>query len=347
MKAYTIPLSFCALLLLSACSSQPSGPQLLAQSQPVEIATSETQRSTPQPLDEQAFIQHSQQQARTQIAQELVGTYQSQANAGLTTTLVLNADHSAITRYEYQNGDPSLIENGFWQQDDDGNIQVLMTEHDGRNINALRIFTVDGFQLTAEKEIVNGMEYQLGSHGLIVQKMKVETSLVPSDKQATQGLVTALTAANIAGSNQYNAQVDATLRHYFKINRTDPKNNRYRWLTYDLNNDQKPELFVLTDWCGSGGCTVLMFENHNDQWQFNSRITQVHTPIQVTNYHHFGWRDLIIPVSGGGVPAAHHLMSYTGVSYPLNASTAPVTSQSAAVNLFSDNISAAQQGITM
>lgn len=344
MKAYTIPLSFSVLLLLSACSSQPDGPQLLAQSEPVEMASSET--SSPTRIDEQAFIQQSQQQAINQIAQDFVGTYQSKANAGLITTLQLNADHSAITRYEYQNGDPTLVENGFWQQEGD-KIQVLMTEHDGKNIKALRIFSVDGFQLKAEKEIVNGIEYQLGADGLTVQKMKVETSLVPADNQATQGPVAALAAANIAGRHQYDAKVDATIRHYFKINRTDPKNNRYRWLTYDVNNDQQPELFVLTDWCGSGGCTVLMFESHNGQWQFNSRITQVRTPIQVTNYHHFSWRDLIIPVSGGGAKAANHLMQYTGVSYPLNASTAPVTNKNATVTLFSDNISAAQQGITM
>ncbi|WP_105902987.1 hypothetical protein [Vibrio gangliei] len=345
MKAYTIPLSFSLLLLLSACSSQPDEPQLLAQSEPVEMANSD-ELTTANRVDEQLFIQQSQQQAASQSAQDWVGTYQSKAQAGLITTLELNADHTATTRYTYQNGDPSLIETGFWQQNED-TIHVLMTEHDGNQFNALRIFTIDGFQLKAEKEIVNGMEYQLGTDGLTVQKMKVETSMVPADQAATQGAITALAAANIVGSNQYNAQVDATIRHYFKINRTDPKNNRYRWLTYDINNDQKPELFVLTDWCGSGGCTVLMFENRDNEWQFNSRITQVRTPIQVTNYHHFGWRDLIIPVSGGGAKAANHVMEYTGVSYPINASTAPVSDKKGNVTLFSDNISAAQQGIKM
>lgn len=346
MKAYTIPLSFSALLLLSACSSQPDQPQLLAQSAPVEMASSDAQPSTDNDISEQDFILVSQQQAKDKVAEQFVGTYQSKPQSGLTTTLELNADHSATTRYEYQNGDQSLIETGYWQQQDQ-QVHVLMTQHAETKMKALRVFSVNGFQLKAQKEIINGGEYNLGTDGLTVQKMKVETTMVEAGAQSTQGPVDALAVASIKGSNQYDAKVDATLRQYFKINKTNPEGNRYRWLTYDLNNDKKPELFILTDWCGSGGCTVLMFENHNDQWRFNSRITQVRTPIQVSNYHRFGWRDLIIPVSGGGAKAANHVMEYTGVSYPINASTAPVSDKKGNVTLFSDNISAAQQGIKM
>ncbi|MGV3002899.1 hypothetical protein [Vibrio sp. E150_018] len=346
MKAYTIPLSFSALLLLSACSSQPDEPQLLAQSEPIEMASSKAQDSNSNNISEQDFILASQQQAKDKAAEQFVGTYQSQPIAGLTTRLVLNADHTAITHYDYQNGDKGLVETGYWQQQDQ-KVHVLMTQHENTQVKALRVFSVDGFQLKARKEIINGGEYNLGMNGLTLQKMKVETTMVEAGAKSTQGPVDALAVASIKGSNQYDAKVDATLRQYFKYNRTDPKNNRYRWLTYDINNDQQPELFILTDWCGSGGCTLLMFENHNDEWRFNSRITQVSTPIQVTNYHHFGWRDLIIPVSGGSTKASNHAMEYTGVSYPINASTAPVSDKKGNVTLFSDNISAAQQGIKM
>ncbi|HBV76536.1 MULTISPECIES: hypothetical protein [Vibrio] len=346
MKAYTIPLSFSALLLLSACSSQPDEPQLLAQSEPIEMASSEAQSSAHNDISEQDFILASQQQAKDKVAEQFVGTYQSQPTAGLTTRLVLNADHTATTHYDYQNGDKSLVETGYWQQQDQL-VHVLMTQHENTQMKALRVFTVDGFQLKAQKEIINGGEYNLGTDGLTLQKMKVETTMVEAGQKSTQGPVDALTVTSIKGSNQYDAKVDATLRRYFKDHRTEPENNHYRWLTYDINNDQQPELFILTDWCGSGGCTILMFENHNNEWRFNSRITQVRTPIQVSNYHHFGWRDLIIPVSGGGAKAEEHIMEYTGVSYPVNASTAPVSDKKGNVTLFSDNISAAQQGIKM
>lgn len=346
MKAYTIPLSFSALLLLSACSSQPDEPQLLAQSEPIEMASSETQSSAHKDISEQEFILASQQQAQDKIAEQFVGTYQSKQTAGLTTRLVLNADHTATTHYDYQNGDKSLVETGYWQQQDQ-QVHVLMTQHENTQMKALRVFSVDGFQLKAQKEIINGGEYNLGTDGLTLQKMKVETTMVEAGAKSTQGPIDTLAVASIKGSNQYDATVDTTLREYFKMNKTNPEGNRYRWLTYDVNNDKKPELFILSDWCGSGGCTILMFENHNEKWRFNSRITQVRTPIQVSNYHHFGWRDLIIPVSGGGAKAANHAMEYTGVSYPINASTAPISDKTGNVTLFSDNISAAQQGIKM
>jgi len=34
---------------------------------------------------------------------------------------------------------------------------------------------------------------------------------------------------------------------------------------------------------GSGGCTLLIFENHQETWRFNSRITLVNTPIYLGN----------------------------------------------------------------
>lgn len=287
------------------------------------------------------------QQANIDINQQWASVYQSKTIAGLTTSLILNADHTATTRYDYQNGDDSVTEQGFWQQVNDKQINVVMSRYQGRKLTAQRIYDVNGFTLLATQETINGMEYNLGDRGLSLERMQSDITMAPTTTKASQGNVSALPNANIAGRHDYNAKVDATIRHYFAMNRSKPDNNRYRWLTYDINNDQKPELFVLTDWCGSGGCTMLMFENHNNEWRFNSRITQVHTPIQVTNYHHFGWRDLIIPVSGGGANAAIHAMEYTGVSYPLNASTAPESDKKGNVTLFSDNISAAQQGIKM
>lgn len=170
MKAYTIPLSFSALLLLSACSSQPDTPQLLAQSEPIEMASSEAQSSAHQDISEQDFILTSQQQAEDKLAEQFVGTYQSQPSAGLTTRLVLKADHTATTHYDYQNGDKSLVETGYWQQQDQ-QVHVLMTQHENTQMKALRVFSVDGFQLKAHKEIINGGEYNLGTDGLTVQKM--------------------------------------------------------------------------------------------------------------------------------------------------------------------------------
>lgn len=91
--------------------------------------------------------------------------------AGLTTTLQLNADHTAMTRYDYQNGDQSLTETGYWQQIDNGQLNVLVTAHDNKPITSIRLYTINGTQLTAHKEFINGMKYDLGTNGLTLEKV--------------------------------------------------------------------------------------------------------------------------------------------------------------------------------
>ena len=62
-----------------------------------------------------------------------------------------------------------------------------------------------------------------------------------------------------------------------------------------------------------------------------------------------GWHDLIFNVSGGGAIAAKHALSYTGVSYPLNPSVAPVADDAdiSDVVLFANDISPVQSGVKL
>ncbi|MFV0575792.1 MAG: hypothetical protein ACK5NC_10350 [Vibrio sp.] len=99
-----------------------------------------------------------------------VGDYQSEIAFGLITHVILKPDHTAITRYDYQNGDPSLTETGFWQQVNDSTINVFMTKHEGEGFSAQRLFKVNGKTLTATTETINGTSYDLGNSGLVVQK---------------------------------------------------------------------------------------------------------------------------------------------------------------------------------
>ncbi|CAG18573.1 COG3650 family protein [Photobacterium profundum] len=110
----------------------------------------------------------------TDVTLNWIGEYQSSAqatkNTGLTTTLVLNPDHSATTTYAYTNGDNSLVETGFWQQASQDTVQVMMTRHQGRRLNGERFFTLDGNTLITTEEVVNGQTYSLGSNGLQLEK---------------------------------------------------------------------------------------------------------------------------------------------------------------------------------
>ncbi|PMG47835.1 hypothetical protein BCU90_10570 [Vibrio lentus] len=267
----------------------------------------------------------------------------STQNTGFSINLKLNDDHSAITTYSYSNGDPSIVEQGFWQQLNQNQVQVVMTRHQQQYLISERVFTLDNGKLVAEKEKVGNVVYPIANGGLVLFEAKSEQAQVNTTKAVD------LTAKQINSSDQLDQKVDQAIREYFKINNTDPDNTQYRWLTYDLNGDGKEELFAQLDWCGSGGCTLLIFENHQDNWRFNSRVTLVKGDIRLGKSQSHGWQDLIFNVSGGGATPAKHTLSYTGVSYPLNPSVAPVANDAdiSDVVLFADGISPAQSGVKL
>lgn len=172
MKAYIIPSSFLTLLLLTACSTTDHAPKLLAQSAPSTDSNLTQENSDKKAnFNVQDYITQSQQQAADKTGSQSIGEYKSAMTAGLTTTLQLNADHTAMTRYDYQNGDQSLTETGYWQQIDNGQLNVLVTAHDNKPITSIRLYTINGTQLTAHKEFINGMKYDLGTNGLTLEKV--------------------------------------------------------------------------------------------------------------------------------------------------------------------------------
>ncbi|MGF1691700.1 COG3650 family protein [Photobacterium kagoshimensis] len=114
----------------------------------------------------------------TDVTANWVGQYKSAADAtntpGLTTSLTLLPDHSAITRYEYDSNEPALEEQGLWQQVSEDSVKVMMTSHQGRRLLSERIYTIEetakGKRLIAHDEIINGHEYSLGEGGLQLQR---------------------------------------------------------------------------------------------------------------------------------------------------------------------------------
>ena len=270
------------------------------------------------------------------------GTYfaSSTQNSGFSINLDLNDDHSAVTTYSYSNGAPSIVEQGFWQQLNQNQVQVVMPRHQRQYLRSERIFTLDNGKLVAEKEKVGNIVYPIANGGLVLFEAK------PVQAQAN---TVDLTAKQVNSSDQFDPKVDQAIREYFKINNSSPDDTKYRWLTYDLNGDGKEELFAQLDWCGSGGCTLLIFENHQDKWRFNSRVTLVKGDIRVGKSQSHGWHDLIFNVSGGGAIATTHALSYTGVSYPLNPSVAPLADDAdiSDVVLFANDISPVQSGVKL
>jgi putative lipoprotein len=102
------------------------------------------------------------------------GNYQatSQKSQGFTISLQLNADHTAVTQYTYDDGSSTRTERGYWQQHSADQVQVVSTYHQGQRLIAERIFTRTNSTLSTEFETINGVKYPLIDGGLSLFRTK-------------------------------------------------------------------------------------------------------------------------------------------------------------------------------
>ena len=94
----------------------------------------------------------------------------------------------------------------------------------------------------------------------------------------------------------------------------------YQSAMVDLNGDGQEDAVVLlsgTDWCGTGGCTMLIFKNDRGGYLLLSRSTVTRSPIRISPAVTNGWKDLIVSARGQG----DTLMQFDGSAYPGNPST--------------------------
>jgi hypothetical protein len=102
---------------------------------------------------------------------------------------------------------------------------------------------------------------------------------------------------------------------------------RYRSEFIDLNNDGTKEAIVLMeggDWCGSGGCTLLVLKRSRGDWKLVSKMTITNTPIRAIQRAKNGWSSLGVMVRGGGIPRSYEaILDFDGKTYPSNPSMVP------------------------
>jgi hypothetical protein len=78
------------------------------------------------------------------------------------------------------------------------------------------------------------------------------------------------------------------------------------------------------DWCGTGGCHMLVVKRAARTFTVLGYETIVHPPIRVLNSRTHGEPDIGVTVCGGGVlPCYEAVLSYDGSKYPLNPSMPP------------------------
>ncbi|USD65372.1 hypothetical protein [Vibrio sp. SCSIO 43136] len=234
---------------------------------------------------------------------------QSNHNQGFSVELELEADHTAITRYVYTNGERAREERGFWQQLNDQQLYVTTTHHQQQPLLSERIYDLQDDKLIAKKERINGQIYTLSDGGLVLYKAD------PSQNSEEP--------EQIQSRTDFQADVDQAVRQYARSVNETTDDTKYLWLNYDLNQDGKPELLTLLNWCGNAGCKMVIFDQDDQgEWQLNTEMTLVRAPVLVSEAQHQGWNDLIL--SAKGVPSStEHRLRFENGKYPLNPSVEP------------------------
>jgi uncharacterized protein YecT (DUF1311 family) len=113
----------------------------------------------------------------------------------------------------------------------------------------------------------------------------------------------------------------AAIQAYIKKIPRHSERSQFDYALTDLNGDGTPDAIVLLngpEWCGSGGCTLLIFKGKRDGFEFKSKST-ITSHIRVSPELRHGWKTLIVYTGGVG----DVVMPFNGTRYPANPSTQP------------------------
>jgi hypothetical protein len=93
----------------------------------------------------------------------------------------------------------------------------------------------------------------------------------------------------------------------------------FRHAMVDLNDDREDDAVVLLtgpSWCGSGGCSMLIFRGDKGKFKLVSSTSVTLEPIRLARERKHGWSTLIVHSRGHG----ESLMRFDGTRYPANPS---------------------------
>lgn len=166
----------------------------------------------------------------------------------------------------------------------------------------------------------------LGCLPVLLWRCSSATTDEPNNNQGNS----ATSVSNIVSDSSHHQESDVVkmtrsflqkeYRDDLSKNIIDSNSRRFMVGKYDLDGDNRPEVFVkLTGmyFCGSGGCTILLL-NHDGQ--LITCFTVSETPVTIANTQTHDWYDLGITSKG-----KMHTMKYDGTKYPSNPSVQPLT----------------------
>ncbi|MCD5324531.1 MULTISPECIES: hypothetical protein [Pontibacillus] len=128
----------------------------------------------------------------------------------------------------------------------------------------------------------------------------------------------------LSSEKEKNMKFEEALKKEFQIRPEDKV--RYYYNKVDLNDDGKPEVFVLLvgpTLCGTGGCSAAIFKEKEGEYALLTRFSVVNNPVIVSDQQTNGYRDILMNVYGGGIVPFFARLKYDGSTYPGNPSVQP------------------------
>lgn len=119
---------------------------------------------------------------------------------------------------------------------------------------------------------------------------------------------------------------EATLRAYLQT-MDSGADTEYVAAFRDLDGDGVDEAIVYLiggEWCGSGGCNMLILRQNHGSWKVVSTITIVRPPIRILESTSNGWHDVGVWVQGGGIRRGYEAeLHFNGKTYRRNPGATP------------------------
>lgn len=75
--------------------------------------------------------------------------------------------------------------------------------------------------------------------------------------------------------------------------------------------------------CGTGGCPLRVLAPDGAGYRLVAEVSVVRVPVRVAATSSNGWRDLIVGIGGGGLPAGNARLRHDGTAYPSNPTVPP------------------------
>jgi len=110
--------------------------------------------------------------------------------------------------------------------------------------------------------------------------------------------------------------VKTYLQNYFRND--DVPGTRYSVASVSLK-DKKQDYFVYLSgmaWCGTSGCTGFLMEKDGYSYKIIQKFLRVRLPVIILNTRTNRWRDIAMPVAGGGIKKSYTvILKFDGKKY--------------------------------